>query len=141
MNTLDVIKEMQKVFPADMFIREPENSLKHLMTFEKRYHLNTSDFIDKNYNGISISEDDVFEWLNAFENFVMYNGNQENLNTIKDTLHDEAYLSNSEHTNRQEEFINDQKEEYAQKRAYSSFLTFDRRDYMVNFHFFCRVKH
>ncbi|MGE6370619.1 hypothetical protein ACQKDB_15945 [Planococcus kocurii] len=77
----EIIKELRKIVPEANFRRQPDYSISFIVKMENMYKLNTSDFVSKNYD-IEISEDDTFDWLNEFENFLMFKGDANYINTM-----------------------------------------------------------
>lgn len=77
----DILTELRKIVPAENFRKQPDFSVDVLLQLEKKYNLNTQDFLEKRYS-IHIEEEDVFDWLNEFENLVLFGGDATMVNSI-----------------------------------------------------------
>lgn len=97
MDISNVIKQLQTILPTENFLKEPETSIRELQHFEKKYKLNTIDFIEKKYKDELVDLEDVEEWLNSYENFLFFEGNETLINTIQnDTDTAEQYINNKD---------------------------------------------
>jgi hypothetical protein len=77
-----MIVELKKVVPAENFRKEPEYVTSALLKFEAKHQLNTVDFL----TGIRIGEldeDTRWRWLNEYETFKLFNGDETHINSIK----------------------------------------------------------
>lgn len=82
MNIKSMLRELKEVIPAENFKIQPAAAREEILRLEKKYNVNTSDFIK---NGVLIADtrEDISEkWLNELETFITFNGNMGDLNHL-----------------------------------------------------------
>lgn len=79
-----LIDELKKIVPKENFRLQPNSSLIEIIKLEEKYQLNTDIFL-RNCNtlyGTQVTEKDSELWLNEFETFKLFHGDEQSLNTI-----------------------------------------------------------
>lgn len=84
----EMMKALKKIVPKENFRKEPETALGELIALERKHQINTQDLLASGFNHPSLTEEDIYEWINTFETFELFKGDLSLLNSIpssKDT--------------------------------------------------------
>lgn len=73
----EIIAALKSFIPEENFRKEPEASTKELIALENKYKVTTDDAINAR---VDLSEEVREEWLNHFDNFVLFGGDMEKIN-------------------------------------------------------------
>lgn len=82
MTIQEMIVELKKIVPAENFKKEPEYAMSTLLKLEEKHQLNTVDFLTGMRIG-ELDEDTRWRWLNEYETFKQFNGDENQINSIK----------------------------------------------------------
>lgn len=73
----EIIAALKSFIPEENFRKEPETSTTALLSLENEYKVSTTDAI---HARVELPEEVREEWLNHFENFVLFGGDLEKIN-------------------------------------------------------------
>lgn len=74
-----IVAELQKIIPEENFRQQPEHATGVILQLEAKYRLNTVDLSTALYND-GIEEDDLNNWFDAFDTFLLFGGDEEDIN-------------------------------------------------------------
>lgn len=75
----EIVTELQKIIPEENFRKQPEHAMKEIVALEAKYRLNTVDVLTTLHND-NIAEDDLDNWLDAYDTFCLFGGDEDDIN-------------------------------------------------------------
>ena len=87
MSNSDILMQLKGILSPESFVKEPETSLSELINFEEKYNLNTTDFIMKKFKDGFVEINDVFDWVNSYENYLFFDGDITQINSAHTSIH------------------------------------------------------
>lgn len=132
MDINNILNQLKEILPAENFKAQPETAREELLQLEKKYQMNTSDFLVRKISMEIVPEEVQEQWINTLETFIQFGGSLKDLNHLLTDGFSSAYAP----------FINQQtpngdptKEYLSQKSKESGWLPcfFISINYFINF--------
>lgn len=82
MNIENILRQLKEILPAENFKVQPDTARNELIQLEKKYNINTNEFLNMPIEDTEITEEVREEWINKLDTFINFGGSIEELNHL-----------------------------------------------------------